>query len=70
MVFELLAAGANAAPQNKFGFMEAMKTGGAISVTTVVILAVMSFGSFFILFTKWNDQRKILNQGREVGAAF
>mgnify|MGYP000579569609 CR=1 FL=1 len=70
MVFELLAAGANAAPQNKFGFIEAMKTGGAISVTTVVILAIMSFGSFFILFTKWNDQRKILNQGRDALANF
>lgn len=68
MVFELLAAGANAAPQNKFGFMEAMKTGGAISVTTVTILAIMSFGSFFILFTKWNDQRKILSQAAGIGA--
>ena len=70
MIFELLAAGANAAPQNKFGFMEAMKTGGAISVSTVVILAVMSFGSFFILFTKWNDQRKILNQGATIATSF
>jgi biopolymer transport protein ExbB len=70
MVFELLAAAANAAPQNKFGFVEAMKTGGAISIGTVTILGIMSFGSFFILFTKWNDQRKILNQGRDAIAAF
>ena len=68
MVFELLAAGANAAPQNKFGFMEAMKTGGAISVTTVVILAIMSFGSFFILFTKFFEQQKILGQHKSLVA--
>ena len=70
MFFELLAAAANAAPQNKFGFMEAMKQGGMIAVSTVVILGVMSFGSFYILFTKWNDQRKILNQGRDAVANF
>ena len=28
MLFEMLAAGANAAPQNKFGFVEALQTGG------------------------------------------
>ncbi|MEO7384687.1 MAG: MotA/TolQ/ExbB proton channel family protein [Novosphingobium sp.] len=73
MVFELLAAGVNAAPQNKFGFGEMMFPGGHpnyIALSTAVILAIMSFGSFFILFTKWNDQRKIFNQGGAAIANF
>ena len=70
MVFELLAAGANAAPQNKFGFMEALQAGGFISWTTVSILAIMSFGSFFILITKWIEQAKIMGQYRDMRSNF
>jgi biopolymer transport protein ExbB len=75
MLFELLAAGAgaNAAPQNKFGFMEMMMPGGNpnyIAIATAVILAIMSFGSFFILFTKWSDQSKIMKQARELPTTF
>ncbi len=70
MLFEMLAAGANAAPQNKFGFAEALQAGGAISYSVVTILGVMSFGSFFILFTKWWDQSKIIKQGATQLSAF
>ncbi|MGN6355997.1 MAG: MotA/TolQ/ExbB proton channel family protein [Novosphingobium sp.] len=70
MVFELLAAAANAAPQNKFGFAEALEQGGFIAYATVVILGVMSFGSFYILFTKWFEQSKIIRQGRDLRASF
>lgn len=71
MLFEILAAGANAAPpQNKFGFAEALQAGGAISYTVVSILAIMSFGSFFILFTKWWDQSKIMKQARLLHTQF
>ncbi len=71
MLFELLAAGAGAtAPQNKFGFMEAMQQGGAISWSVVTVLAIMSFGSFFILFTKWWDQGKIMKQARDLHTVF
>jgi biopolymer transport protein ExbB len=71
MLFEILAAGANAAPpQNKFGFAEALQAGGAISYTVVTILAIMSFGSFFILFTKWWDQSKIMKQARQLSTQF
>jgi biopolymer transport protein ExbB len=69
MFLEILAAGA-AAPQNKFGFAEALEQGGFIAYATVIILGVMSFGSFFILFTKWFEQAKILKQGREWNAPF
>jgi biopolymer transport protein ExbB len=71
VIFDLLtAAAANAAPQNKFGFAEALEQGGFIAYATVIILGVMSFGSFFILFTKWVEQSKIMRQGREWNAPF
>ncbi len=70
MVFDLLSAAANVAPQNKFGFMEALESGGAIAYSTVGILAIMSFGSFFILFTKWVEQGKIMRQGQALRSTF
>lgn len=69
MIFELLTAAA-AAPQNKFGFAEALEQGGFIAYATVIILGVMSFGSFFILITKWIEQNKVLKQGRDWNATF
>jgi biopolymer transport protein ExbB len=70
MVFELLAAAASAAPQNKFGFTEALKQGGFIAIATVSILGVMSFGSFFILITKWIEQNKIMAQYKAMRSNF
>ena len=70
MLIEILAAAGEAAPQNKFGFAEALEQGGFIAYATVAILGVMSFGSFYILFTKWFEQNKILKQGREVRTSF
>jgi biopolymer transport protein ExbB len=71
VIFDLLAAAAApAAPQNKFGFAEALEQGGFIAYATVIILGIMSFGSFFILFTKWIEQSKILRQGRDWNAPF
>ena len=70
MLFELLTAAAEAAPQNKFGFKEALEQGGFIAYATVVILGLMSFGSFFILITKWIEQNKILGQYKSLKANF
>ncbi len=67
---DLLAAAGAAAPQNKFGFAEALEQGGFIAYATVVILGVMSFGSFYILFTKWFEQSKIMRQGRDLRTNF
>lgn len=69
-IVDLLTAAAQAAPQNKFGFAEALEQGGFIAYATVVILGIMSFGSFFILFTKFFEQRKILNQYAALKASF
>jgi biopolymer transport protein ExbB len=70
MIFELLAAAAEAAPQNKFGFAEALEQGGFIAYATVIILGVMSFGSFFILITKWIEQNKLMRQYKEMKSSF
>ena len=70
MLIEILAAAAEAAPQNKFGFKEALEQGGVVAYATVIILGIMSFGSFYILFTKLFEQQKILKQGREVRTSF
>jgi biopolymer transport protein ExbB len=69
-LIDLLAAAGQAAPQNKFGFTEALEQGGFIAYATVSILGVMSFGSFYILFTKWFEQSKIMRQGRDLRASF
>ena len=71
MLIDILnAAAQQAAPQNKFGFMEALEQGGFIAYATVTILGIMSFGSFYILFTKWFEQSKISRQGRELQQTF
>lgn len=70
LIVDLLTAAAQAAPQNKFGFKEALEQGGFIAYATVVILGVMSFGSFFILFTKWFEQAKIMRQYNELKSSF
>jgi biopolymer transport protein ExbB len=64
-ILDMLQVAAQAAPQNKFGFVEALEQGGFIAYATVTILGVMSFGSFYILLTKWVEQSKIMKQGRE-----
>ncbi|MCJ2180790.1 MotA/TolQ/ExbB proton channel family protein [Novosphingobium album (ex Hu et al. 2023)] len=70
LIVDILAAAAEAAPQNKFGFAEALKQGGFIAYATVIILGIMSFGSFYILFTKWFEQSKIMRQFSTVRTAF
>jgi biopolymer transport protein ExbB len=66
----LSAASSAAAPQSKFGFAQALEQGGFIAYATVTILGIMSFGSFYILFTKWFEQSKIMRQGRDLRANF
>jgi biopolymer transport protein ExbB len=74
VIFDLLAAAAaNVPPQNKFGIVEALMPGGKpnwIAISTFAILAIMSFGSFFILFTKWIEQNKLMKQFGDLRANF
>ncbi|MDR2856472.1 MAG: MotA/TolQ/ExbB proton channel family protein [Novosphingobium sp.] len=70
LIINLLADAAQAAPQNRFGFAEALQQGGFIAYATVTILGIMSFGSFYILFTKWFEQSKIMRQGNGLQGTF
>jgi biopolymer transport protein ExbB len=72
MLIEILAAaGGNAAPENSFGFTEAMKQGGVIAWFILTVLVIMSVGSFYILITKLIEQNKIMSQYRSIrGGAF
>lgn len=68
LIVDLLAVATEVAPQNKFGFMEAMNQGGFVAWATLGALVIMSFGSFYILFTKWFEQSKIMKQANELGS--
>lgn len=72
-IVDILAVAADGAPQTQFGLKEALFPGGKpnwIGLTTFGILAVMSFGSFYILITKWIEQRGVLNQYAALKAGF
>jgi biopolymer transport protein ExbB len=67
MLIDILAAAAGeAAPENAFGFMEAMEQGGVIAWAILGVLVIMSVGSFYILITKLLEQSRILNQYKAI----
>lgn len=66
----LAAAAGEAAPENKFGFVEAMKEGGPVAWTILAVMIIMSVGSFYILFTKLFEQNKIMKQYKAVQTSF
>ncbi len=72
MIIELLTAAAaeEAAPENKFGFWEAMEQGGPVAWFILAVMVIMSVGSFYILITKLLEQRKIMNQYKGVRQSF
>lgn len=63
MLIEILAAAGQ--PQNAFGFVEAMQQGGAIAWSVLTILSIMSVSSFYILFSKLFEQKKVMKQGED-----
>jgi len=68
--FLLAAAAAAPAGENPYGLEAALREGGAIAIATFTILVIMSIGTFYILFTKFLQQQKIINQGKKVRASF
>ena len=66
----LAAAAGEAAPENKFGFYEAMVEGGPVAWSILVVMIIMSVGSFYILFTKLFEQNKIMKQYKTVQNQF
>jgi biopolymer transport protein ExbB len=55
--------------ENPFGF-SAVWNGGFVSRGTLIILSIMSMGSWYIIVTKLIDQMKIFSQSKEVSAKF
>ena len=59
-----------AATENPYGLMAALEQGGPITVSVFVILVFMSLVTWYIIFTKWWDQRKVLNDAAELEKKF
>lgn len=71
MIIELLAAaGGDGAPKAEFGFMQAMEEGGPIAWAILTVMIIMSVGSFYILITKWLEQKKVMKQFAAVRSQF
>ncbi|MFM7378042.1 MAG: MotA/TolQ/ExbB proton channel family protein [Erythrobacter sp.] len=70
MNLTLLAAGAAAAPESQFGFIQAMKEGGPVAWSILTIMVIMSVGSFYIMFTKLFEQNKVMKQYKTVQSSF
>ena len=77
------APDANAAPANDaakqvadanastpYGLGHIWETGSIVSRGILIILAVMSLGTWYIFFTKWIDQQRILGQVKTVEKKF
>ncbi|MES2349042.1 MAG: MotA/TolQ/ExbB proton channel family protein [Pseudomonadota bacterium] len=63
------AKGGKEEVDNPYGF-EAVWNGGFVSRGTLIILSLMSMGSWYIIITKLIDQMKIFKQSAEVQAKF
>ena len=56
--------------ENPYGFRAALEEGGPVAQATFAILVLMSAASWYILFTKWFEQQKILRQGQRARENF
>ena len=58
------------AVENPYGLAAALEQGGIIAQSVFAILVIMSLGSWFIIITKFIDQRKVLNESAELEKKF
>ena len=59
-----------AAPQNPYGLLHIVQEHNPVSMTILVILAIMSAGTWYIFFMKYFEQSRILTQARTVEKKF
>lgn len=64
-----VAPGAKEEVANPFG-ISAVWDGGFVPRATLIILALMSMGTWYIIITKFLDQMKIFKQSKEATAKF
>ena len=55
---------------NPYGLLPALKQGGPIAWFLFGVLLIMSLGTWYILFTKWFDQRRIMNEAKDIDKKF
>ncbi|QCP14699.1 MotA/TolQ/ExbB proton channel family protein [Pseudoduganella umbonata] len=55
--------------ENPFGFKAAWES-GPVAKGTIIIMSIMSIGSWYIIITKLLDQMKIMRQAREATSKF
>ncbi len=58
------------AVENPYGLMAALEQGGIIAQSVFAILVIMSLGSWFIIITKFIDQRKVMTEAGELEKKF
>ena len=64
-------AGANPADTSTpYGLQHMWETGGWISRTILGVLVIMSAGTWYIFFTKWIEQQRLLGQAAQVEKKF
>ena len=63
------AAGGHTEVENPYGF-KAVWDAGFVSRATLIILTIMSMGSWYIIIVKLIDQQKIFKQSKETSAKF
>src|ERR1700753_487455 len=64
------AAAAATSTANPYGLIPLWENGNIVSRTILVILVIMSLGSWFIIFTKLWDQRALKRSGKIVEKQF
>ncbi|MGI4716837.1 MAG: MotA/TolQ/ExbB proton channel family protein, partial [Janthinobacterium lividum] len=66
------AAGEEATEEvhNPYGFQAMWEEGDFVNKGTIIILSLMSMGSWYIIITKLIDQQKIMRQSKEASAKF
>ncbi|HUO97878.1 MAG TPA: MotA/TolQ/ExbB proton channel family protein [Rhizomicrobium sp.] len=64
------AAKAKAPEENPYGLMDIIRKKNPVSYTVLAILFVMSVGSWYIFFSKYFDQNRILGHSRVVERRF
>ncbi len=61
---------ATAGQDNPYGLMDIINKGNPVSLGVLILLAIMSVGSWYIFFVKYFEQSRILGQARSVERRF
>lgn len=56
--------------ENPYGLLPALKQGGPIAWFLFAVLVIMSLGTWYILFTKWWEQRRIMREAKTIDKKF